>query len=94
MFLKWFFKRLSKTRQAELMKRWGIVLGTRNKDGRSTYLYMMNNLFAEILYENDNPRMEVESVVVLDGLDGFKSYLEDDIRLRPPRSTILKNLWL
>jgi hypothetical protein len=94
MFLKWFFKRLSKTRQAELMKRWGIVLGTRNREGRVTYLYMMNNLFAEILYETDNPRMQVESVVVLDGLDGFKAYLEDDIRSRPSRSTNLKNLWL
>jgi hypothetical protein len=69
MILKLLFKRLSAARQADIMKRRGIVLGTRNKGGRQSYLYMINNLFAEILYENDNPRMKVEALVVLDGLD-------------------------
>ena len=80
MFLKWFFKRLSRTRQAEFMKRRGIVLGTRTKDGRQRYLYMVNTLFAEILYEKDNPRMSVESLVVLDGLNDLNRYLEKDAR--------------
>lgn len=82
MFLKLFFKQLSVARQAEFMKRRGIVLGTRNKDGRQTYLYMVNNLFAEIMYEKDNPRLNVETVVVLDGLTKLNRYLEEEIRLR------------
>lgn len=82
MFLKLFFKQLSQARQAEFMKRRGIVLGTRNKDGRQTYLYMVNNLFAEIMYEKDNPRLNVETVVVLDGLNKLNRYLEEEIRLR------------
>lgn len=83
MFLKLFFKQLSLARQAEFMKRRGIVLGTRNKDGRQTYLYMVNNLFAEIMYEKDNPKLRVEAVVVLDGLNKLNQYLEEEIRLRP-----------
>lgn len=47
------------------MKRHGIILGTRIRDGRQAYLYMVNNLLAEILYENDNPRMRAEALVVL-----------------------------
>lgn len=82
MFLKLIFKRFSVAWQADFMKRHGIVLGTRNKDGRQSYLYMMNNLFAEILYENDNPRMKVETLVVLDGLHKLNCYLEKDLRSR------------
>ncbi len=69
-------------RQADFMKPKGIVLGTRTKDGRQSYLYMVNNLFAEIFYENDNPRMKVEALVVLDGLHRLNRYLEKDLRSR------------
>lgn len=69
-------------RQATFMRRRGIVVATRKREGRETYLYMVNNLFAEIRYENDDPRMRVESVVVLDGLDKLNKYLENDLRSR------------
>lgn len=62
------------------MRRRGIVLGTRTKNGRLGYLYMVNNLFAEIVYENDNPRLTVEQLVVLDGLQNLNKYLEKDLR--------------
>ena len=74
------FKRLSVSKQADFMKRRGIVLGTRSKNGRQSYLYMVNNLFAEILYENDNPRLKVEGLVVLDGLQKLNAHLEKDLR--------------
>ena len=75
------------------MRRTGIVLGTRKKDGRQTYLYMVNNLFAEILYENDNPRMSVEGLVVLEGLNDLNKYLERDIKLRASQDPSVKNYW-
>ena len=80
MLLKLFFNQLSQTAQANFMKRRGIVLGTRNKNGRLTYLYMVNNLFAEIVYENDNPQMKVETVVALQGLNNLNRHLEKDLR--------------
>jgi hypothetical protein len=64
------------------MKRRGIVLGTRNKDGRQGYLYMVNNLFAEIFYEDDNPRFRPERLTVLHGLENLNKYLEKDLRLK------------
>lgn len=94
MFLKFLFKRLSITRQAEFIRRRGIVLGTRKKDGRQTYLYMANNLFAEILYENDNPRMGVEAIVVLDGINDLNRYLEKDIRSRTSGEHLMKRHWM
>jgi hypothetical protein len=69
MLLRFFFRRLSIATQVKFMKRRGIVLGTLNKNGRQTYLYMLHNLFAEIVYENDNPHMRVETLIVLHGLN-------------------------
>jgi hypothetical protein len=80
MILKFIFNRLSQSSQAKFMTKRGIVLGTRNKGGRLIYIYMVNNLFAEIAYENDNPRNKVESLVVIDGLRKLNKYLENDIR--------------
>lgn len=75
------------------MKRRGIVLGTRKKDGRQTYLYMVDNLFAEIIYENDNPRMKAEALVVLDGLQDFNRYMEKDLLERSGQPTV-KTFWM
>lgn len=80
MLLKLFFKQLSLTRQANFMKRRGIILGTRTRNGRQIYLYMVENLFAEITYENDNPQNMVESLVMINGLKQLNKHLEKDIR--------------
>ena len=80
MFLKLFFNRWSISKQADFMKRRGVVLGTRQKDGRQSYVYMVNNLFAEILYENDNPSLNVEALIVIDGISKLHRHLEKDIR--------------
>lgn len=43
---------------------------------------MVNNLFAEILYKGDNPKMKVESLIILDGLQKLHSHMERDVRAR------------
>lgn len=80
-----FFRWLSVKRQAAFMKRRGIILGTREKNGRQGYLYMVNNLFAEIFFENDNPQLDAERIVVLRGLKSLNFYLEKDVRDRTYR---------
>jgi hypothetical protein len=72
---KILFKRLSITTQVRFMRRRGIIVGTLKKDGRQSYLYMLHSLFAEILYENDNPRMGVETLIVLDELNKSNRHL-------------------
>lgn len=80
-----FFQWLSMKRQAAFMKRRGIILGTRERNGRQGYLYMVNNLFAEIFFENDNPQMNAERIVVMRGLENLNRYLEKDVRDRTYR---------
>jgi len=62
------------------MQRRGLVVGTRHKNGRMVYLYMLDNLFAEIIYKHDIPSFNPERVVLLDGLQNLNRYLEAELR--------------
>ena len=80
MITKFLFKRLSVTSQANFMKKRGISLGSRWKDGRYIYMYMVRDLFVEILFEHDNIEHAPETVTVISGLDEFNKRLESEIR--------------
>ena len=80
MILKFFFKQMSLRRQANFLKKKGIMLGTRLKDGRRIYIYMLRNLFIEVLYKNDNVNEVPEKLNMLDGLNSLNEYLEKEFR--------------
>ena len=54
MFLKFFFSRFSSQKQINILRKKGIMLGTRIKDGRKIYIYMLRELFVEVIFTNDN----------------------------------------
>jgi hypothetical protein len=80
MIRKFFFSQLSMQRQILYLKGKGIGLGTRLKDGRKLYLYMLNDLFVEVLYKNDNSDDAPEKVNLISGLMNLNQYLENDFR--------------
>jgi hypothetical protein len=80
MITKFLFVRMSVPKQVAFMKKRGIMLGTRLKDGRQVYTYMFQNLFAEILYKDDNPSNTAERFVMIPGLDKLNDRLEKEIR--------------
>ena len=80
MITKFFFKRLSTASQANFMKKRGISLGSRWKDGRYIYMYMFRNLFVEILFIGDKTENDPETVTVISGINEFNKRLEDEIR--------------
>jgi hypothetical protein len=80
MITKFFFKRLSLPAQAKFIKKRGISLGSRWKNGRYIYMYMFRSIFVEILFVNDNLDNEPESVTVISGIEEFSKRLEDEIR--------------
>jgi hypothetical protein len=80
MILKFFFKQMSLQKQANFLKKRGIMLGTRLKDGRRIYIYMLRNLFIEVLYKNDNVSEDAEKLNMLDGLSSLNEYLEKEFR--------------
>lgn len=78
MVFKFFFERLSVTRQLDFMQKKGIILGTRMRNGRQVYIYMYDDLFAEVIFKNDNPHEDAESFVLVSGLHNLNQHLEKD----------------
>jgi hypothetical protein len=80
LLLKLFLKQLPLHKQVSFLKKKGIMLGTRIKEGRKIYIYMFRDLFAEILYKNDNPEELAESLKMVSGLDNLNNHLEQEFR--------------
>ena len=80
MLLKFFFSRMSLAKQVTYLKKKGIVLGTRVKDGRQIHIYMLNDLFVEVMYKNDVMESEAEAITMLRGLDNLNDYLEKEFK--------------
>lgn len=80
MFLRFFFTRMSLQKQAVYLKKKGIMLGTRLKEGRKIYIYMISDLFAEVLFKNDDTDNEAEQLNILRGLDNLNDYLEKEFK--------------
>jgi hypothetical protein len=80
MILKFFFKQMSLQKQVNFLKKRGIMLGTRLKDGRRIYIYMLRDLFVEVLFKNDNVNENAEKLIMLEGLNNLNDYLEQEFK--------------
>ena len=80
MLLRFFFSRLSLEKQVSYLKRKGIALGTRLKNGRKIYIYMLSDLFVEVLYRNDDADETPEKLNMLRGLNSLNEYLENEFK--------------
>jgi hypothetical protein len=80
MFTKFLFACLSRSRQVNLIRKKGIMLGTRRKGGRQVYTYMFRSLFAEVLYRNDSPEEPVENFIMIPGFRKLNDYFEKEIK--------------
>ena len=80
MILNLFFRQLSTEKQVNQVQKNGVSLGTRVKDGRKIYVYMLRGLFVEVLYTNDNAFEAPEKVNILKGLKNLNAHLEKEFR--------------
>ncbi len=67
-------------KQVDHLKAKGILIGSRKKENRKIYVYMDNDLFAEVLFKGDNPDEEAESLNLVKGLKNLNEYLEKEFR--------------
>lgn len=80
MILRFILQHLSIQKQANFLRKRGIILGTRLKNGRRIYIYMLHDLFVEVLYKNDNANEAPEHLNMLRGLNTLNDYLEKEFR--------------
>jgi hypothetical protein len=62
------------------LKKKGIMLGTREKNGRKIHIYMLRDLFVEVFYLNDDENDKPEKVNILRGLNNLNEYLEKEFK--------------
>ena len=82
MLHKFFFNRLSLEKKVKQLHEKGVALGSRFKDGRHIHMYMLGDLFVEVLYKEDKTYLEPEKVNILKGLNNLQQYLETGFRSR------------
>jgi hypothetical protein len=80
MLFRFFFTRMSLQKQVIHLKKKGIMLGTRLKDGRKIYIFMLNDLFAEVVFKDDDLENAAEGLNILRGLENLNEYLEREFR--------------
>lgn len=80
MLLRFILKKMTFARQAEFMKRKGLLLTTRTRGEKTTHLYMFRNLFAEIEYEQSDPSMPPRSVKLISGIKKLNEHLAGEGR--------------
>jgi len=80
MILKFIFQQMSIQKQADYLKKKGVTLGTRLKNGRKIHIYMLRDLFVEVLYKDDNTEATPERVNMLRGLKNLNEYLEKEFK--------------
>lgn len=80
MIFNFFFSQLSLEKQVSYLQTKGVSLGTRVKDGRKIYVYMLRSLFVEVIYEHDNSTEPAEKIKLLRGLKNLNAHLEKEFR--------------
>jgi hypothetical protein len=80
MFMRFWFNRMSLQKKIQYLKKKGIVLGTRIKEGRKIYIYMLRDLFIEVMYQNDNSDNDAEHLIMVRGLSNLNDYLEREFK--------------
>ena len=58
----------------------GIMLGSRVSQGRKVYIYMLQDFFVEVVYQQDNMQLNPERLETFSNLDNLNSYLEREFR--------------
>ncbi len=77
---KWGFKYFSIAKQLEYLREHGIMLGSRMRNDRKVFLYMVKSTFVEVMYKNDSIEKEPEHLEVFKNLNHLNQYLEKEFK--------------
>jgi hypothetical protein len=80
MLFKWVFNYSSESKKIDYLKKQGIVLGSRIRNDRKVYLYLISDFFIEVVYKNDNIDQAPEHLESFSSLENLNAYLESEFR--------------
>ncbi|HCW09314.1 MAG TPA: hypothetical protein DGG95_18315 [Cytophagales bacterium] len=79
MWFKWGFKYFTPDKQLEYLREHGVMLGSRVRNERKVFLYIVKNFFVEVVYKNDSIEMDAESLNIFTNLNYLNRYLEEEL---------------
>jgi hypothetical protein len=80
MLLKMMFRYFTESKKISYLKEHGIMLGTRHRNERKVYLYMVKDFFVEVTYQRDDMDLQPEKLETFGNLDNLNAYLEKEFR--------------
>ncbi len=80
MLFKFVFQCLSESRKINYVKANGILLGTRMRNNRKVFIYMVKDFFVELIHRNDNDKEVAEGLTTFTSLRGLNAYLENEFK--------------
>jgi hypothetical protein len=80
MLSRLIFRFFSERKQIEYLKENGVALGTRLKNNRKTYLYLVNDFCVEVFYKLDNDQLDAERIITFPTVKDFNNYLESEFK--------------
>ncbi len=80
MLFKWGFKYFSLAKQLDYLRNHGIMLGSRMRNDRKVFLYMVKSFFVEVVYKNDSIEKEPEHLEIFNSLNNLNHYLEKEFK--------------
>ena len=75
-----FFRFLSENNKIAHIREQGTILGTRLKNGRKAYMYMIADFCVEVIFKQDNAEMGPERVTTFSSVKEFNNYLEKEFK--------------
>jgi hypothetical protein len=76
----WGFKYFSLAKQLDYLREHGVMLGSRMRNDRKVFLYMVKSTFVEVMYKNDSIEKEAERLEVFSNLNRLNQYLENEFK--------------
>jgi hypothetical protein len=74
------FRLMSFKKKIDYLRNQGTILGTRLKNGRKAYLYIIKDFCAEVIFQKDNAELSAEKITTFANVKEFTSYLEQEFR--------------
>jgi hypothetical protein len=81
MFTRFFFNRMSPTKKLDYLRKKGTLIGNRMRNSCLVSVYMLSDLFVEVIFPKESSTEVPEEIRVFHSLESLNGYLEDDARL-------------
>lgn len=71
---------MSVNKKIAYLREQGTILGTRLKNGRKAYLYILKDFCVEVIFQKDDAELAAEQVTTFANVKEFNNYLEKEFR--------------